>query len=252
MPPPTWLIQDILPAGGLAALYGPPGSGKTFVALDLALSVAAGTTWQGKATQGGLVLYVSAEGTAGLGKRIRAWLVTNDQEADDLDIGWVTEGLPVYAGSADLDTLFARFEELDRHPTLIILDTLQRCFEGNENETQDMGAFVSGCDRLRRDCKATVLVVHHSNADGIRERGNTALRAGSDTMICCTPGLVGEIDDQRTQRMRIQPTKGVFSLRCEKQKDAADFNVGVGRLVPVEGTASCAISVEWLDDEEGQ
>ncbi len=46
---------------------------------------------------------------------------------------------------------------------LIVIDTLARCFGGNdENDARGMGAFIEGCDVIRLKTAATVLVVHHS------------------------------------------------------------------------------------------
>jgi hypothetical protein len=75
MPPLRWLVDHHLPAGGFAVLYGPPGGGKSFVALDLAMSVATGTDWLGvERVDPGVVVYVAAEGSAGLAKRVGAWI----------------------------------------------------------------------------------------------------------------------------------------------------------------------------------
>lgn len=41
----TWLIRNFLPAKGVAVLYGPTGVGKTFLVLDMMLSIAAGLPW---------------------------------------------------------------------------------------------------------------------------------------------------------------------------------------------------------------
>src|SRR3712207_4979678 len=68
-----WLIDGVLTEGGVAALYGSPGSFKTFIALDMAASVAVGIGWAGKPTRRRRVLYISAEGAAGLQDRIEAW-----------------------------------------------------------------------------------------------------------------------------------------------------------------------------------
>ena len=46
-PPMKWLIKDILPAEGLAAVYGPSGSGKSFLVLDALQSLATGQSWFG-------------------------------------------------------------------------------------------------------------------------------------------------------------------------------------------------------------
>src|SRR6516164_6122263 len=53
LPAPSWMIENILPKNSLAVLYGEPGSGKTFVALSIALSIAAGHNWCGIRTEKG-------------------------------------------------------------------------------------------------------------------------------------------------------------------------------------------------------
>ena len=63
--PQRWLVKPLLPAGRVV-LVGPSGTGKTFVALHVALRHAAA---------GGEVLYIYAEGQNSLGRRIRAALV---------------------------------------------------------------------------------------------------------------------------------------------------------------------------------
>ena len=62
LPEPSWQIKGIFPKRAFCVLYGQPGCGKTFVALSIALSIAAGQSWCGKLTTKGSVLYVAAEG----------------------------------------------------------------------------------------------------------------------------------------------------------------------------------------------
>ena len=73
LPKPESLVEGVLDADTLAVLYGRAGVGKSFVALDLALSVATGTRWQGHEVRRGRVLYVVAEGASGTGARLDAW-----------------------------------------------------------------------------------------------------------------------------------------------------------------------------------
>jgi RecA-family ATPase len=73
LPPLEWLIEGLMPAGGLAVLYGAPKLGKSFLALDWALSVAAGRRWLGRNVRQGDVVYVYAEGVSGLKARVAAW-----------------------------------------------------------------------------------------------------------------------------------------------------------------------------------
>jgi len=208
LPAPSWLIDGIIPKGGVVGLYGPPGTYKTFIAMDMALSVASGTPWQGHDTKKGFVGYIAAEGGTGITIRIAAWHQARSIAEHRTDIGWLTEPLPIYAESDDLSEVIRRMAvDLERTPVLIVIDTLARCFDGDENQQEDMGRFIGGVDRLRKEFGATVLVVHHTRLDGQRERGNTAFRGAADTMLAVG---VGE-------------KHGDIRLTCSKQKDAEEF-----------------------------
>lgn len=231
LPPPTWLIEGIIPAGGLIGLYGAPGSCKSFVAVDWAMSVAYGVPWQGRASSFGFVLYISAEGGTGIGKRAKAWLHTRNllDMPNTMNMGWLTQAISIYGDSNDLDTLLLRIErELDQYPTLVVIDTLARCLDGDENLQLDMGRFVKGADRLRTELGATVLVVHHTRKDGETERGSTAFRGAADAMLeVKKEGKEGE-----------QPT---ITVSCNKQKDAEEFESIRLLLKPIPETASCVL-----------
>lgn len=226
LPPPKWLIENIIPEGGLAGLYGPPESTKSFVAIDLALCVATGMSWHGHAVQSGFVLYVAAEGGPGIGKRVRAWLAAHgDMKPTQPTIAWLIESLSITKNSDDVEILMARLdEEMVKVPKLIVVDTLARCFDGDENQQEDMGRFVAGLDRFRHEYGATLLAIHHTRLDGERERGNTALRGGTDTMMSITRDEHGEI-----------------VLECTKQKDAEHFPPMAFRLEPVLKADSCVV-----------
>ena len=57
-----WLIDGVIPSGSINWLVAPPQSCKTFVALDMAASIAGGRPWHGRETAGAVVLYIAAEG----------------------------------------------------------------------------------------------------------------------------------------------------------------------------------------------
>src|SRR5919199_3548534 len=74
LPAPRWLVGNHLVAESISVLFGPSGGGKTFVALDLALTVATGQDWLGtEPVEAGYVVYATSEGLAGLARRIHAW-----------------------------------------------------------------------------------------------------------------------------------------------------------------------------------
>lgn len=225
LPAPTWQVEGAIPAGGLVAIYGPPGVGKSFVTIDLALSIATGRDWFGRKVEQGFVVYISAEGGAGISKRVRAWLTHNDVDAKDANVAWLIEPMSINADSEQMTMLMNRIvEEIRKTPSLIIVDTLARCFEGDENGQEDMGKFIGGVDMLRHELNCTVLVVHHSRLDGTRERGNTSFRGAVDTMIS------------------LAKTDTLIELSCVKQKDAEDFKPIQLELQPVPDTDSCIVA----------
>lgn len=208
MPPPEFLIEPVIPEGGLIGLYGQPGTGKSFVAIDMAMAVATGTPWHGHPTRQGFVIYTSAEGGKGIAKRVGAWLHDRRIPASQANIAWLIEAMSTTPDNDDIDTLFERIDEIEEEPKLVIIDTLARCFEGDENKQADMGAFVKGIDKIRHEFGATVIIVHHTRLDGDRERGNTAFRGAADAMISLKRPQHG----------------GAILLNNDKQKDAEEFS----------------------------
>ena len=70
-----WLVKPILERDALAGWFGDSGSFKSFVALDVGLSVAYGRNWHDLPTHRGAVFYICGEGAGGVGRRIEAWRI---------------------------------------------------------------------------------------------------------------------------------------------------------------------------------
>ena len=71
--PPSPLIGDLLPLNTFGVLFGAYGAGKTFIALDMELSVATDTSFHGEPVAQGGTAYVLAEGRGGIAQRVQAW-----------------------------------------------------------------------------------------------------------------------------------------------------------------------------------
>ncbi|MEX0652962.1 MAG: helicase RepA family protein [Phycisphaeraceae bacterium] len=191
MRPPAWLLRGMLERDTFALVFGDPGTGKSFLAIDWACRVATGTPWRGHGVTPGPVVYVAGEGQQGFGRRIRAWSEHH---------GVSLIGAPLFVAPAvaipempQLGELAVAIDEAVAPPALIVLDTLARCFGGgDENSTQDMSRFVSACDALRRRYGCTILVVHHTgHADKNRARGAIALKAALDAEYRLADGEAG-------------------------------------------------------------
>lgn len=182
--PVSWLVRGYFEADTLAVLYGPPGKGKSFLALDICCCVAAGVPFHGHEVEQGAVFYIAGEGHNGIARRLRAW--ANHHELADTPQALFVSSAPVdLANAINATRVSEAVERLAMEtglsPALIVVDTMARNFLGDENSSQDVGRFVANIDAMRRPWKATVLVVHHTGKDTDRgARGSSALKAAVD------------------------------------------------------------------------
>lgn len=180
--PPTenWLIKGYLSTDSLSVLFGDPGCGKSFLAIDIACHVATGQPWRGQAVRQGKVLYIAGEGRNGLSRRFKAWFDWHGEPPRNIQICTAPIAL---ADPASIAALVADLQAMPDPPALIVIDTVNRNFgPGDENATADMTKAVAGLDAIRTATAAALLGVHHSgHADKGRGRGSSVLRAAVDT-----------------------------------------------------------------------
>ncbi len=127
LPGPKWQITSRFSVGDFVGLYGPSGHGKTFVALDMSLSISQGVPWQGHPTKQGAVIYVAAEGGPGVLRRVNAWC---EQHKLDVSNAFFLLRAVQFRYSEDMRDLAAC---IDKHtaeheipPTLIVSVTKRR------------------------------------------------------------------------------------------------------------------------------
>lgn len=184
-PEPRWLMEGLLPAASTVMLYGPSGSYKSFLALDMALTLASGiAAWGAPARAACDVVYVPAEGARSV-ERLRrpAWKMARQVEGP-LPF-YSIDTMPLVARPAEVVELVEAIKQRGLNPGLIVLDTLSRALAGmNENDAKDAGIFIEAIEMLKRAFDCTVLVVHHSGKEAARgARGSSALFAGFDAVF---------------------------------------------------------------------
>jgi RecA/RadA recombinase len=181
MPRSQPLIAGWMGRGQAVRIYGPPGSGKSFVAIDMAACVAQGRPWHGYPVHQGEVVYFAVEDAEGVAMRLRAWELHHQTE-HRVHVVSTPVQLNVPTVHRVLAALRAYFE--DRAVALVVLDTQAMITIGlDENSTQDMGIFVEAVKLLIAETGATVLIVHHSGVKGGRARGATAIRGAMDVEL---------------------------------------------------------------------
>lgn len=240
-PDKEWFIERILGARDLCMLYGHPGSGKTFVALDLIMAVITGRQWanQFSVPKQGSVIYATSEGKGGLKGRLRSVLDKWNPTSQQLRNFLISEEVPqLFDDESPENTqnfISELTTQLERKPDLLVIDTLHGATSGaNENSAQDAGIVLRNIRLLRDAFDCAVLFVHHSNKAGTSERGSSAFKGEMDTQI-----EISSIDEQNLRLMR-----------CEKLKDGEKWKDLHFSLLSKDG--SCSVLWNQISDLEDE
>ena len=212
--PISWLVKDWLQEDALIMIHGPSGGGKTFVVLDLCMSMASNiTTWAGNKVKSCDVIYLAGEGHAGLRGRVAAW--KQEKCVNKLNM-WISKS------GLDLNThdgymkVSQQLKSLNVNPKLIVVDTLHRFLYGDENSSQDAKSMLDACANLMREFNCSVALVHHTGINEEsqhRARGSSAWRGALDIEISIIPAK----DDTPMQivQRKSKDAELTQSLYCE-------------------------------------
>lgn len=187
-PRKDWLIRGMFGAGEMSIVYGEPGCGKSVLATDLAVHVAAGVDWHGRAVRKGAVLYVAAE-RAALTERRLAALKTKPEFPPETRFGIIPGHFDFFSCDKDALRLVSSTKFMAHatgEPTvLIVIDTVARVIPGaDENHSRDIGRFIENLEIIRAGTGAHVLAIHHAGKEKAKGlRGSTALLGAADTTL---------------------------------------------------------------------
>lgn len=208
LPPLRYAVRNVLPAQGLAAIFGPSGSGKSFLGIDLLAAMAEGQDWFGYRVTATPVVYVCLEGEGGIRGRVQAWEAHHGRE------------LPQALGIILSDFKLTSMDDVQDLAAVVppggvvVVDTLNRAAPlMDENSAADMGLVLERAKRLQAATGGLVLLIHHTGKDVSRGmRGHSSLFAALDAAI-----EVQRDGDRRTWRVA-------------KSKDSTDDKTHAFRL----------------------
>ena len=213
-----YLIKGVLTRSEQSMLLGESQSGKSFLAIDMAMAVARGIEWFGHKARKGGVVYQAGESAIGVRRRrLPAYRQHFDVAREPLPFVLLERPVDFYTSDEQVDQFIEECLHWGRtFPApleLIVIDTFNKATPGaNENDGKDMGLVLARCDRIREATGAHVMLVHHLNAGGTKHRGHTSLFANVENVVTCRK--VPDAKDASNRQIR----EWVVS----KQKDGED------------------------------
>jgi phage/plasmid primase-like uncharacterized protein len=187
--PISWLVKRWIQSQALVMVHGPSGGGKTFVVLDWCLRMASGIEdWAGHKVRQGNVVYLAGEGHHGLRGRVAAW--KHHHKAGKLAMWLSKDGCDLNTPTGYLKVV-EQVRMLKDRPSVIVVDTLHRFLQGDENSAQDAKTMLDACNALMQEFDCSVILVHHTGVSEEaqhRARGSSAWRGALDIEISIVPG----------------------------------------------------------------
>lgn len=245
------VIDGILGQDFTSIVFGASSVGKSFFAIDMAMRIAMGMRWRGRPVQQGGVIYIAAEASTSIMRRMQAWMLRNGG-----DEGWFSSPpIAIIPGPIDLlgprsdpsnsdlqaviEACKAATDRWQHEPRLIITDTLASAAPGTKEDTEDTGRFVRVQRLIQEAMKAATLTVHHSGKDSSKgERGGSGLRAAADLSI----EIVDEISDRDARQPVIRKVRDgdegaeiwpylIQTVDLAKDEDGRIITAGVHHVV---------------------
>ena len=203
----SWLVEGILPMGGISLLAAKPKVGKSTTARCLALSVARGEPFLDRPTTPGVVVYLALEE-----KRAEVIKHFRQQGANESD------PIYVHVGMAPADALEALAEIIAMHrPVLVIIDPLLKFVRMRDvNDYAEASRALEPVIELARQTGTHLLFIHHlakserAGGDGIL--GSTAIFGAVDTAILMRRHQDGTRTIETVQRYGVDLPESVIVL----------------------------------------
>jgi hypothetical protein len=237
----AYLVKGIMPASGIALVWGPPKCGKSFWTFDLVMHVSLGWQYRGRRVNSGPVVYCPFEGADGFKARAEAFRRAHGI-AQDTEVPFFLAAIQnaklVRDHRALIDCI--RKEIGSTVPVAVVLDTLNRSIDGSESKDEDMGAYLSAAEAIHQAFGCIVIIVHHCGIDGSRPRGHTSLTGTADVQIAVRRDAADNVV-VLVEYMKDGPSGAEFMSKLNP------IDVGVDQdgdpitscvIVPIEGSAA--------------
>jgi hypothetical protein len=227
-PPLEWIVDGLMIKGSVCMITGDAGSGKTWTALDVAVSIALGQDWLNKAVIQGAALIIDEES----GDHRLATRLTKINKGHNAD-----KGTPLYYFTMQgtdirsaLDTHEIEKIIIEKQIKFVVIDALMDVILGaDENSVKDVMPAFAQLKQIVERTGVTFLVIHHNDKSGKGYRGSTAIKGAVDLLL--------EVEKMTSDNIK---------LRTAKIRDAEPLDFKAKMIF-----SDYTFSMETVDDKDG-
>jgi archaellum biogenesis ATPase FlaH len=209
-----WLVEGVIKQGSLVMLGGAPSGGKTYVAIELMMSVATGKQFfEAFPTKQGDVVFIACEGRDSIIRRATAWQNLKNDGVDVENV-FISRQEMVVCGPeiAEISSeSMAKFIQKSKIiPKVVFIDTMNYSLgEAKENDANDMTEYFRKiANNLIRKFGCTVVLVHHTSKNGDDIRGSSSIRGALDSLFFVSQSKTGQFkveNDKHKDREKMAP-----------------------------------------------
>lgn len=249
LPEPEWLVEGVVLKQSTALLFGKSNSFKSFLAVDIGMSIATGIPWHGNRVKSGKVCFVATEGANGIGRlRIPTWM--ESKGATDNGNAFLYPQELCLDIVDQVTALIDTMNSLGRF-ALVVFDIFGGTMTGSEIEDSTARKWVHGVQRILRETSASVLVIAHSPyQDDSRIRGHSHFWGSFDTRLKAEGDKDALTTSIQVERHKDADSTGSWGFQMEKVGDSLvptlDANVKTPRSHKL--TAAQQRALDALDD----
>jgi len=179
-PEKLWLIDSLWTQDAVGIIGGAPKCCKSWLGLDMAVSIASGTHCLGRFTvkqPGPVLIFLAEDALPAVRARIQAFCTQRHLDIEHLDLYVITASTLRLDLAADQQRLIATLAHL--HPRFLLLDPLVRLHRLDENSAADISKLLGFIRDMQRTYHSAIALVHHASKKHRAQPGQ-ALRGSSD------------------------------------------------------------------------
>lgn len=241
-PEHRWLVEELWSEGAVGIVGGEPKCCKSFLALDLVVSVASGRPCLGRfpvRRAGRALLFAAEDALSVVRTRLEGIALARGTSLESLDVQVITAPTVRLDVAGDRERL--RNTVADLRPRLLVLDPFVRLHRVDENASGEVAPLLAFLRELNREHELAVVVVHHARKGGARSRAGQALRGSSEFHAWGDSNLyLRRVDDDGLQLgVEHRASGAVEPLRLELEAGAG-VALRVVDVAPQEPSSSTA------------